>query len=68
LEFDPYNLDELKIGLSGVMPSFREWIETRRKQKFLDALGKVILGGLAVVGLIVTINGIVGALAGSSKK
>jgi hypothetical protein len=68
IEFDPYNIDELRIGLSTCMPSFREWIETKRTQEFQDALGKIIIGGLAVVGGIAIISGIVGALGGASKK
>ena len=68
LEFDPYNLDELKKGLSSIMPGFREWVETKRRQEFFDSLGKLVVGGLAVVGLIVIISGIVGMLFGSSKK
>jgi len=41
IDFDPYAIDELKIGLSTVMPSFREWIETKRIQEFQEALGKL---------------------------
>lgn len=68
IEFDPYNIDELRIGLSPCMPGFREWIETKRKQEFQDALEKIIVDGLAVVGGIVIISGIIGALGGASKK
>lgn len=68
IEFDPYNLDELKNGLSTIMPGFREWIETKRKQGFFETLERIITGGLAVVGVIAIITGIVGALSGSSKK
>lgn len=68
IEFDPYNLDELKNGLSSIMPSFREWIETKRRQAFNESLGKLIVGGLAVVGFIAVISGIAGALSGSSKR
>lgn len=68
IEFDPYNLDELRTGLSTLMPGFRRWIETKRRQEFFDALGKVIVGGLAVVGGIVILSGIIGALVGASKR
>lgn len=68
VEFDPYNLNELGNGLSTVMPGFREWIETKRRQAFNESLGKLIVGGLAVVGFIAVINGIAGALSGSSKR
>jgi hypothetical protein len=68
IEFDPYNLDEVKLSFSSIMPAFREWIETKRKQEFFEALGKIFIGGLAVYGLIKIISGIAGALSGSSKK
>ncbi|MEM0171816.1 MAG: hypothetical protein QXP36_01760 [Conexivisphaerales archaeon] len=68
IEFDPYNLNEVKTGLSSIMPGFREWIETKRGQEFFDSLGRIVIGGLAVVGLIATVSGITEALFGSSKK
>jgi len=64
VEFDPYNLDELKIKLSAVMPGFREWIENKRRQGFFDGLAKI----LTVVGAAVIISGVVGAITGTSKK
>lgn len=68
IEFDPYNLDQLKTGLSSLMPGFREWIETKRRQEFFNGLSKIAVGGLAFVGLIAILNGSVGVLGGSSKK
>jgi len=68
IEFGPYNLNEVKIGLSSIMPGFREWIETKRRQEFFDAFGRIVVGGLAIVGFIAILSGIVGALSGSSKK
>jgi hypothetical protein len=68
IEFDPYNPDELRTGLSTLMHGFREWIETKRRQEFLDTLGKIIVGGLAVVGATAITSGIIGALGGASKK
>ena len=68
IEFDPYNLDELRAELSTIMPGFREWIETKRRQEFFDALGKIIIGGLAVVGGVTILSGIIGALEGASKR
>lgn len=68
VEFDPYNPDELKIGLYSVMPSFREWIENKRKQGFNESLGRLVVGGLAVVGFIAVVSGIIGALSGSDGK
>lgn len=63
IEFDPYNLDERRVGLSTKMPGFRDWIETKRRQEFFDALKK----GLAVTGIAIG-SGIIGYLLGSSKK
>lgn len=68
VEFDPYSLDEVRTGLSTVMPGFREWIETGRKQIFFESLKKVVVGGLAVAGAIAIVSGIIGALSGTSKK
>jgi hypothetical protein len=68
IEFDPYNLNELKGGLSAIMPGFREWIETKRRQEFFETLGKIAIQGLAVVGAMTIVSGIIGALSGSSKK
>ena len=67
IEFDPYNLEELRAKLAAVMPSFREWIETRRRQEFFEIIGRLIVGGLAVLGLI-ALPGIIGSVLGSSKK
>ena len=50
------------------MPGFREWIETKRRQEFFEAIGKLIVGGLAAIGLITVISGIVGSIADTSKK
>ena len=68
IEFDSYNLDELRIGLSTVMSGFREWVETERKQNFFESLKKVVVGGLVVAGTIAIVSGIIGALSGTSKK
>jgi len=67
IEFDPYNSNELKRVLSSIMPSFREWIETKRSQEFWDSLSRIVIGSLAVVGTIAIVIGIIGALFGSSK-
>jgi len=62
-EFDSYNLDVLKTGLSTIMPGFRDWIETKRRKEFSDALKK----GLAVTGIAIG-SGIIGYLLGSSRR
>jgi hypothetical protein len=67
VEFDPYNINEITIGFSTIMPSFREWIETKRKQDFIDVLGKIAVGGLAVVGGVAILCGIIGTIGGASK-
>lgn len=67
IEFDPYNLDELRIELSAIMPGLREWAENKRRQEFFDELGRIAVGGLAVVGGITIMSGIVGALDGAFK-
>jgi len=68
IEFDSYNLEELRAKLPTIMFEFRGWIETKRKKEFYDTLGKVIVGGLAVVGGIAIISGIIGSLTGTSKR
>ncbi|MHA1595528.1 MAG: hypothetical protein ACTSXX_12450 [Candidatus Baldrarchaeia archaeon] len=67
IEFDPYNLDELRTKLAAIMPSFREWIETKRRQEFFEALGRIVVGGLTLIGLI-ALPGIIGSILGSFKK
>jgi hypothetical protein len=68
LEFDTYNLPELTPKLSAIMPSFREWLETKRRKEYFNILAKVAIGGLAVVGAISILNGVAGSLSGSSEK
>lgn len=63
IEFDPYNLEELRIKLSTVMPGFREWIEAKRRQEFFNALAK-----LACVATPIIIAGIIGFLIGTSRR
>jgi len=64
IEFDPYNLEELRVKLATVMPKFREWIETKRRQEFFNALAK--LGAIAIGAIILA--GIIGFLIGTSKR
>jgi hypothetical protein len=68
LEFDAYQLEDLRTRLPAVMPEFRGWIETKRRQEFLASLGKLAVGALAVVGGAVVISGVFGTQSGSSKK
>lgn len=67
IEFDPYKLDELRTKLATVMPGFREWIETKKKHEFFEALSKLLMGGLAIVGMF-ALPGVIGELLGSSSK
>jgi len=64
IEFDPSALDQLDASLSSVMPEFRNWIETKRRQEFFEA----IKGGLAFVGAVVIVAGIIGSILGGSKR
>ena len=68
IDFDAYNLDELRIGLSAIMPGFRDWIENKRRQEFFNALGKIVVGGLAVIGGVAIVSGSIGSITDSSKK
>ncbi len=68
MEFDNYNMPEFTPRLTAMMPSFREWIETKRRQEFADSLKNTAVSGLALVGAIAIISGIIGALSGSSEK
>lgn len=68
IEFDPYNLDELRIELSAIMPGFREWAENKRRQKFFDDLEGLATSGLAIVGGIVIMSGVIGVLDGAFKR
>jgi len=68
IEFDEYDMEKLRRDLSTVMPGFRGWTETRRKQEFWNSLRNLIIGGLAVVGLISIISGFMGSHSGTSKK
>jgi len=68
VEFDPFNLEELRLKLHTVMPGFREWIANRKKEEFFEALAALAREAIVVIGVIVVISGIVGTLFGSSKK
>jgi hypothetical protein len=68
IDFDAYNLDELRFGLSAIMPGFRDWIENKRRQEFFTALGKIVVGGLAVIGGVAVLSGSIGSINDSSKE
>jgi hypothetical protein len=67
IEFDPYDPEAVRRALSAIMPGFRDWIASKRRQEFFEAMGKILVGGLAVVGAIAVISGSVGYLTGASK-
>ena len=64
IEFDPYNLEELRVKPAIVMPGFREWIETKRRQKFFAALTNLI----CITSVIILVAGVVGFLIGTSRR
>jgi len=68
VEFDPFNLEELRMKLSAVMPGFREWIANKRRQEFFEALAKLAIGALAVTGVVAILGGIIGSLFGTSRR
>lgn len=68
IEFSRYNLDELRKALPTVMPGFREWIENKRRQEFVEGLRKIITLGLAAVGGATIVSGVIGILTDTSKK
>ncbi len=51
IDFNQFDIQNLKTQLAIVMPSFRQSIADKRNQEFIKALGKVALGGLAVIGV-----------------
>ena len=67
IEFDPYNIDAVRTKLATVMPAFREWIETKRRQEFFEAVARLIVGGLAIIGLMV-LPGIIGSISRDTKN
>jgi len=44
IEFDPYNLNELRAKLATVISSFREWIETKRRNVRQEFYAGALLG------------------------
>jgi hypothetical protein len=67
-EFDAFNLDSLKQQLARIMPDLRDWISDRRRREFFGTLGKIAVGGLAVVGAATLIGGATGDSHGTSRK
>lgn len=67
IEFDSYNLNEVPSLLAAIMPGFRDWITSKRRQEFFAVLRDLLVEGLAVVGGIAIISGIVGSIRGSSR-
>lgn len=66
LEYDSNNLNQLKYRLALLMPSFRQWIESQNSQAFLNTLGKILVGGLAIFGGYEAVKRIMGWVEGSS--
>jgi hypothetical protein len=64
LEFDPLNPEELKPKLDVIMPTLREWIASKRREEFANAV--IRAASIAIPALL--IGGIVGFLVGSSKR
>lgn len=60
VSFNILNLDNLRHRIDGIMPSFREWISTKKSQDFWNAVAKA--------GLLLLIGGIFGYALGSSKR
>lgn len=60
LEFDPLNMYDLKIKLSVIMPGFRAAMEQGNTKEFNQKLKDLVMKGLAAVGGIVLISGIIG--------
>ena len=62
LEFDPSNLDEFRARLSPAMLWFRESIEKQHTAEFYKKLKDLAIYGLAAVGSVVVVSGIIGSL------
>jgi hypothetical protein len=67
LEFDPYNLNDLKHRLSFAILWFRESIEKKNTADFYDNLKNLAIGGLAAFGGAVILGGIFGSLFENGK-
>ncbi|MFZ0512824.1 MAG: hypothetical protein WAM14_14550 [Candidatus Nitrosopolaris sp.] len=66
LEYDPYNLTDLKYSLALLMPAFRGWIEGQNSQSLLEILGNIAICGLAIFGGIEALRRIFGWIEESS--
>lgn len=64
LNFNVFDMQDLKRRIGSVMPGFRDWIATKRNQEFLSNLGKVAVGILAIIG----VGSVASALGKSSSK
>ena len=56
IDFDQWDIPDLRLRLPDLMPALRQWVQTKRMQKVPGEIGKAIVGGLAVVGAIFVIN------------
>lgn len=62
LEFNPTNLEELKVRLSPAMLWFRDSIEREHTEDFYKNLQNLVIGGLAAIGGAALVSGIIGSL------
>jgi hypothetical protein len=63
LEFNPFDMQDLKARMGTVMPGFRDWIATKHNQEFLNSLGRVAMGIMAITGI-----GMVASAIGKSSR
>jgi len=59
--FNYLNLDELNRNLTAIMPSFREWIESKRMNEFYEILGKIFINALALFAITYLIHKLSGS-------
>ena len=66
LEYDTYNLTQVRYNLALVMPAFRGWIEGQNSQYMLEILKNLAIGGLAIYGGLEALRRILGWIEKSS--
>lgn len=68
LSFDRSHPEALQAVFSGAMPSFRDWIATKKRDVFLRTLGKIAVGSLAAYGAYKLLRGSSGASPATSQQ